>query len=77
MPIFGYSPEISGPSHSLYSMDPDRFQEADAQLAEFERQQEWSLLHGDGTTVKTINKENGQQSLIGVADESVPLKLTA
>ncbi len=82
MPIFGNSPEICGPSHSLYSMDPDKFQEADAQLAEFERRQEWPLLHGDGTAVRTINRGNGQQNLIGknigwLADESEPLKLTA
>ena len=83
MPIFDYSPEICGRGHSRYSMDPDKFQEADAQLAEFERRQEWPLLHGDGTTVETLNRDNdlcnGQCSLIGknMADESEPLKLTA
>jgi hypothetical protein len=79
MPIFGFSPEICGSSDGLYSIDPNRFQEADAQLAELERRQEWPLLHGDGTAVKALNRDNGQQSLIGdnMADESEPLKLTA
>ncbi|MEW6657402.1 MAG: hypothetical protein AB1424_01950 [Thermodesulfobacteriota bacterium] len=86
MSIFGYSPEICGRPQSLYSMDPDKFQEADAQLTELERRQEWTLLHGDGTTVESLNKDNdlcnGQHSLeakhIGcLADESESLKLTA
>lgn len=85
MPVFGYPPEICRRSDGLYSLDPDKFREADEQLAEFERRQEWPLLHGDGTTVETLNKGNyqfnGRRNLIGkkigVADESEPLKLTA
>ena len=83
MPIFGYPPDIYRRSDGLYSMDPDKFREADEQLAALERRQEWPLLHGDGTTVETLNRDNdlcsGQCSLIGknMADESEPLKLTA
>ncbi len=56
MAIFDYSPENCGCAHSLYSMDPDRFQEADAELAELERRQEWPLLHGDGGIVDNIKR---------------------
>ena len=81
MPILGYPPDIYRRSDGLYSMDPDKFREADAQLAEMERRQEWPLLHGDGATVGTLNKDKvpvkEQEKLGWLADESEPLKLTA
>ena len=33
---------------SLWSMDPDRFAATDFQMEQFEKREEWPLLHGDG-----------------------------
>lgn len=48
---------------SLYSLDPLKFQEADAQLAEVERQRERPLLHGDGERKIMATKEQAMEKI--------------
>lgn len=59
---------------SLYSLNPTKFQEAGAQLAERERRQEWPLLHGDGAMTWENDIERANRRIMELEAEVAELK---